>query len=253
MSLHAASTSTGSPTSSTTTAPTTRRSYVHRIGRTARAGATGVAVTLVDWQDLPRWILINKTLGLPVRRSGRDVLHVAAPVHRPRHSRRHQGRAPQVAAHPRGARRRRGRRPRRDRQGPATRQDPTAARTPRWLEHARAGDVPQRSAARPKSGHRDNASARAAATRQRLRHAARTAPYRVVRGVGKTGRRSRRSRRERDTAARTTSACRRRRTHAGLCHRPVPQSGGSGQVDLHAHPGVARGRPGSASTSRARA
>jgi superfamily II DNA/RNA helicase len=45
--------------------PDDEKSYVHRIGRTARAGATGVAVTLVDWQDLPRWILINKTLGLP--------------------------------------------------------------------------------------------------------------------------------------------------------------------------------------------
>jgi len=38
--------------------------YVHRIGRTGRAGATGVAVTFVDWEDLPRWALIDKTLGL---------------------------------------------------------------------------------------------------------------------------------------------------------------------------------------------
>ena len=45
--------------------PDDEKTYVHRIGRTARAGATGVAVTLVDWEDLPRWILINKTLGLP--------------------------------------------------------------------------------------------------------------------------------------------------------------------------------------------
>jgi superfamily II DNA/RNA helicase len=44
--------------------PDDEKTYVHRIGRTARAGATGVAVTLVDWQDLPRWILINKSLGL---------------------------------------------------------------------------------------------------------------------------------------------------------------------------------------------
>jgi superfamily II DNA/RNA helicase len=39
-------------------------SYVHRIGRTGRAGATGVAVTFVDWDDLPRWKLIDKTLEL---------------------------------------------------------------------------------------------------------------------------------------------------------------------------------------------
>src|SRR5206468_12150633 len=38
--------------------------YVHRIGRTGRAGATGVAVTFVDWEDMPRWRLIDKTLGL---------------------------------------------------------------------------------------------------------------------------------------------------------------------------------------------
>jgi superfamily II DNA/RNA helicase len=38
--------------------------YVHRIGRTGRAGATGVAVTFVDWEDLPRWLLIDKTLQL---------------------------------------------------------------------------------------------------------------------------------------------------------------------------------------------
>jgi superfamily II DNA/RNA helicase len=38
--------------------------YVHRIGRTGRAGATGAAVTFVDWEDMPRWRLIDKTLGL---------------------------------------------------------------------------------------------------------------------------------------------------------------------------------------------
>jgi superfamily II DNA/RNA helicase len=39
--------------------------YLHRIGRTARAGAEGVAVTLVDWDDLQRWKMIDKVLGLP--------------------------------------------------------------------------------------------------------------------------------------------------------------------------------------------
>ena len=38
--------------------------YTHRIGRTGRAGATGVAVTFVDWEDMPRWILIDKSMGL---------------------------------------------------------------------------------------------------------------------------------------------------------------------------------------------
>ncbi len=38
--------------------------YTHRVGRTGRAGATGVAVTFVDWEDMPRWRIIDKTLGL---------------------------------------------------------------------------------------------------------------------------------------------------------------------------------------------
>ncbi len=40
--------------------------YTHRIGRTGRAGAHGVAVTFVDWEDLPRWKLIHKALGAGV-------------------------------------------------------------------------------------------------------------------------------------------------------------------------------------------
>jgi len=39
--------------------------YVHRIGRTARAGKSGTAVTLVDWDDLPKWKLICDQLNLP--------------------------------------------------------------------------------------------------------------------------------------------------------------------------------------------
>jgi superfamily II DNA/RNA helicase len=38
--------------------------YLHRTGRTGRAGKTGTAVTFVDWDDLPRWGLIDKTLDL---------------------------------------------------------------------------------------------------------------------------------------------------------------------------------------------
>jgi superfamily II DNA/RNA helicase len=42
--------------------PEDPETYVHRIGRTGRAGATGVAVTFVDWEDMPRWRIIDKTL-----------------------------------------------------------------------------------------------------------------------------------------------------------------------------------------------
>jgi superfamily II DNA/RNA helicase len=38
--------------------------YVHRIGRTGRAGKPGVAVTFVDWRDMHRWKLINDALNL---------------------------------------------------------------------------------------------------------------------------------------------------------------------------------------------
>ena len=38
--------------------------YVHRIGRTGRAGKPGVAVTFVDWRDMHRWKLINDALSL---------------------------------------------------------------------------------------------------------------------------------------------------------------------------------------------
>ncbi|HEU5469642.1 MAG TPA: DEAD/DEAH box helicase [Actinophytocola sp.] len=40
--------------------------YIHRIGRTGRAGKTGVAITLVDWDEEARWKLVSDTLGLDV-------------------------------------------------------------------------------------------------------------------------------------------------------------------------------------------
>ena len=46
--------------------PEDEQAYVHRIGRTGRAGKTGIAVTLVDWDELPRWTMIDKALGLNI-------------------------------------------------------------------------------------------------------------------------------------------------------------------------------------------
>ena len=45
--------------------PEDEKTYVHRIGRTGRAGASGIAITLVDWADVTRWKVINKALDLP--------------------------------------------------------------------------------------------------------------------------------------------------------------------------------------------
>ncbi|MFE7972430.1 DEAD/DEAH box helicase [Streptomyces shenzhenensis] len=44
--------------------PEDEKTYLHRIGRTGRAGAKGTAITFVDWDDIPRWQLINKALEL---------------------------------------------------------------------------------------------------------------------------------------------------------------------------------------------
>jgi superfamily II DNA/RNA helicase len=44
--------------------PEDEQAYVHRIGRTGRAGKTGVAITLIDWDELARWQMIDKALGL---------------------------------------------------------------------------------------------------------------------------------------------------------------------------------------------
>jgi superfamily II DNA/RNA helicase len=45
--------------------PDDDKAYVHRIGRTGRAGATGIAITFVDWADRTKWKVINNVLGLP--------------------------------------------------------------------------------------------------------------------------------------------------------------------------------------------
>jgi superfamily II DNA/RNA helicase len=45
--------------------PENEDAYLHRIGRTGRAGETGTAITFVDWEDGYRWGMINKALDLP--------------------------------------------------------------------------------------------------------------------------------------------------------------------------------------------
>ncbi|MQA05145.1 MAG: DEAD/DEAH box helicase [Streptosporangiales bacterium] len=44
--------------------PEDEKAYLHRVGRSARAGATGTALTFVDWSDLARWKAINNALDL---------------------------------------------------------------------------------------------------------------------------------------------------------------------------------------------
>ena len=44
------------------TMPDDHDTYLHRAGRTGRAGKTGIAVTFVDWDDMHKWALINRAL-----------------------------------------------------------------------------------------------------------------------------------------------------------------------------------------------
>ena len=46
--------------------PEDEKTYLHRTGRTGRAGRKGTAITFVDWDDVPRWRLIDKALDLGI-------------------------------------------------------------------------------------------------------------------------------------------------------------------------------------------
>ena len=48
------------------TVPDDPDTYLHRAGRTGRAGKTGIAVTFVDWDDLHKWALINRGLDMGI-------------------------------------------------------------------------------------------------------------------------------------------------------------------------------------------
>ena len=96
--------------------PEDEKTYLHRIGRTARAGNTGVAVTFVDWDDMPRWGLINKTLDLGIpdpQETYSSSDHLFTELDIPQTA---TGRLPKAAPDPRGPLGRAGRGPRRDRQ-----------------------------------------------------------------------------------------------------------------------------------------
>ncbi|MDO5730615.1 DEAD/DEAH box helicase [Corynebacterium sphenisci] len=46
--------------------PEDEMTYVHRIGRTGRAGQSGIAVTLVGYDEVSRWKMIDDALGLGI-------------------------------------------------------------------------------------------------------------------------------------------------------------------------------------------
>jgi superfamily II DNA/RNA helicase len=87
--------------------PDDEKTYLHRIGRTGRAGEPGVAITFVDWADGYRWGMINKALDLPFPEpeetySTSDVLYAELDIPReatgrlPRGQRTREGLAAEV-------------------------------------------------------------------------------------------------------------------------------------------------------------
>ena len=137
--------------------PEDDKTYLHRIGRTGRAGASGIAVTFVDWDEVPRWNLINKTLGLDFHEP-RETYSTSewffAELGIPADAKGRLLKSEQTRARPgrRGGRGPGRDRPRRRRAGPCHHHDAhrRAARPP----EARAGAHPRRPPRRRRDGGR---------------------------------------------------------------------------------------------------
>ena len=67
--------------------PNEPESYVHRIGRTARAGATGIAISLVDREEVPYLRAIEKLIRLTIAAQG-DAPRPQPAGDRAKHARR---------------------------------------------------------------------------------------------------------------------------------------------------------------------
>ena len=123
-------------------APEDEMTYVHRIGRTARAGASGTAITLVDWDDIPRWKLICDKLELPFHEPVETYSTSPHLYLELGHPARGEGHAAACRAHPRRPRRRGDRGPRRPRESAAPPGPRPRARRPAGLRRARAHRAP---------------------------------------------------------------------------------------------------------------
>ena len=198
--------------------PEDEKTYLHRIGRTGRAGAKGIAVTFVDWDDIPRWGLINKALDLGFPEPRRDVLHLAAPVRGPRHPRGHQGPpAASRSADPRGPGGRGARGPGRDRQARRFAELGLARRRPfRRTRGSYGGRSGSRDAGRSGGrGDGDRSAGRSSATAGEARAPRAEAPAAPAAGAegGSAEGAASRPRRQRN----------RRRTHGGASGAPAAE------------------------------
>ena len=73
------------------TCPEDDKTYVHRIGRTGRAGASGIAITFVDWADLHPLEDDQQDPRPALRGAAGDLLDLRAPLPRPGHPAGHEG------------------------------------------------------------------------------------------------------------------------------------------------------------------
>ncbi|OYW12131.1 MAG: DEAD/DEAH box helicase, partial [Acidiphilium sp. 37-67-22] len=85
--------------------PNVPESYVHRIGRTARAGAEGVAISLVEPSELPYLRDIETLIGRQLVPGGAQPVRGLAPPHllRARNQVARQGQMPKRNAAPKAA------------------------------------------------------------------------------------------------------------------------------------------------------
>ena len=82
--------------------PNVPESYVHRIGRTARAGAAGIAISFCDAEEKPLLRDIEKLIRKTLPASGSVATGAGQPAERPdaRRDRAPQGRPHGAAASP---------------------------------------------------------------------------------------------------------------------------------------------------------
>ncbi|BBY28705.1 DEAD/DEAH box helicase [Mycolicibacterium sediminis] len=164
--------------------PEDEQAYVHRIGRTGRAGKTGIAVTLVDWDELPRWTMIDKALGLdnpdPVETYSSSA-HLYEEMKIPAEATGSVGKATRTTDKPK--REPRDRAPRRaDANGerPARNRDRTRQRTRGGGQggggHVESTDAPTQDAATTETSPDGESAGRSGARRRRRRRSNATAP-----------------------------------------------------------------------------
>jgi ATP-dependent RNA helicase RhlE len=137
--------------------PHVAEDYVHRIGRTGRAGASGEAVTLVSAEDRPLLAAIERLINRRIEQrtvagfEPGSSYHAAAPRHEPhRQQQRHErGRqAPGQQQHRKG-----GSHPRQDRQ--ERRHEPHASAQGSWSGHPQRPQTQQPAQPRQPSQHAD--------------------------------------------------------------------------------------------------